>query len=70
MQRVADEAQIVKLQEFEPRLAASHSLGPQLADARYLVPALSSSEFREIIEYGLANPVDVEIVELVAREVS
>ena len=32
--------------DFEPRLAASPALGELLADARYLVPAMTSEEFR------------------------
>jgi tetratricopeptide (TPR) repeat protein len=36
--------------DFEPRLAASDELGPLLAAARYLVPAMTSDELRDVIE--------------------
>jgi hypothetical protein len=36
--------------DFEPRLASSAELGDLLAGARYLVPAMTSEEFRAVIE--------------------
>jgi WD40 repeat protein len=36
--------------DFEPRLAGSEELGPLLATNRYLVPAMTSEEYREVIE--------------------
>ena len=36
--------------DFEPRLAASEELGEFLAPGRYLVPAMTSEELREVIE--------------------
>jgi WD40 repeat protein len=36
--------------DFEPRLAASPALGELLAAARYLVPAMTSEELRDVIE--------------------